>query len=156
MFLLPNFTLANLFEFVFHESAWNFLHIIYLCILKKCQNFHTFVWNEWQFRLFMEWGKIWITFGTFYDQLRALTLRGHKTFQLLLTSMLEWREVKNLAHNFWLCFCLLRYWTIFHFYFLWNWYWKLKILHNIKTAHFFKKSQAQFCSAITSSNIHPF
>ena len=107
-------------------------------------------------RLFMEWGKIWITFGTFYDQLRALTLRGHKTFQLLLTSMLEWREVKNLAHNFWLCFCLLRYWTIFHFYFLWNWYWKLKSLHSIKTVHFFKKSQAQFCSAITSSNIHPF
>ena len=25
----------------------------------------------------MEWGKIWITFGTFYDQLRALTLRGN-------------------------------------------------------------------------------
>ena len=107
MFLLPNFTLANLFEFVFHESAWNFLHIIYLCILKKCQNFHTFVWNKWQFRLFMEWGKIWITFGTFCDQLRALTRRGHKTFSVTFDFNVRMKRSKKPCPQFLIMFLLI-------------------------------------------------
>ena len=41
---------------------------------------------ESQFRHFIDWGKICITFGTIYDQLWASTPRGHKIVQLFLTS----------------------------------------------------------------------
>ena len=34
IFHLPRFTLANLFKLVFHNSAWNSLHLNYLYILK--------------------------------------------------------------------------------------------------------------------------
>ena len=34
----------------------------------------------------IKWGKTWITFGRFYDQLWASILGGNKIFQLLLTS----------------------------------------------------------------------
>ena len=36
---LPRFTLGNLFEFVFHNSAWNSFHLIYLYILKSVKIF---------------------------------------------------------------------------------------------------------------------
>ena len=39
MFWLPRFIFANLFEFVFHNSAWNSLHVIYLYILKSVKIF---------------------------------------------------------------------------------------------------------------------
>ena len=41
MFRLPRFTFVNLLQFVFHNSPWNSLHVIYLYIFKKCQNFQT-------------------------------------------------------------------------------------------------------------------
>ena len=37
-FLTPGLTYAN-FEFVFHNTASNPLHVIYLYNFKKCQNF---------------------------------------------------------------------------------------------------------------------
>ena len=33
------FNFVNLFEFVFHNSAWNSLHVIYLYILKSVEIF---------------------------------------------------------------------------------------------------------------------
>ena len=42
---------------------------------------------EWQFRHFIKWGKLCITFDTFYDQLRASTPKAHKIFQFFLTSV---------------------------------------------------------------------
>ena len=41
---------------------------------------------EPQFRHFIKWDKICVTFSTFYDRLRTTTPRGHKIFQLFLTS----------------------------------------------------------------------
>ena len=49
---------------------------------------------ESQFRHSIKWGKICIKFGAFYDQLSASTPKGHKVFQLFLTS------VKNRARDF--------------------------------------------------------
>ena len=39
MFCFPRFIFANLFEFVFHNSAWSCLHVIYLYILKSVNIF---------------------------------------------------------------------------------------------------------------------
>ena len=41
---------------------------------------------ELQFRHFIKWGKIFIAFGTLYDQPWAWTLKCHKNVQLFLTS----------------------------------------------------------------------
>ena len=64
----------------------------------------------------MNWGKIWITFVTFYDQLWTSTPRYHKIFDF---SLLEWRVVKKRARGFWLRFYFLRNWPISHFCFPW-------------------------------------
>ena len=42
---------------------------------------------ESQFRHFIKWVKICIIFSTFYEKLWASTPRGHKIFQLFLTSV---------------------------------------------------------------------
>ena len=74
-----------------------------------------------QFRHFINWGKICITFGTFYDQLWASTSKGHKIFQLFWLQLVRMKSSKKKPwHNCWLRFYFLRYWPILHFFFLWN------------------------------------
>ena len=71
----------NLMSIVWKKCFCNFFFIfLYKCRLK------TRTWFMNQFRHFTMWGKICITFSTFYDQLWASTPRGRKFFQLFLTS----------------------------------------------------------------------
>ena len=60
---------------------------------------------ESQFRIFIKWGKICITFGTFYDELWDSTPKGKKKFQLFLTSACESEEylktVPSNVYTFW-------------------------------------------------------
>ena len=50
---------------------------------------------EPQFRHFIKWGKICITFGTFYDQLWASTSKGHKIFQLFWLQLVRMKSSKK-------------------------------------------------------------
>ena len=46
---------------------------------------------------FIKWGKIYVKFGAFYDQLWALTSKDHKNFQLFLTSTRKNEEQKKIV-----------------------------------------------------------
>ena len=63
-------------------------------------------------------------------------------------SLLEWRVAKNRTHDFWLRFYFLRFWPISHFCFLWNRYLKLKVHHNIRTAHFLRNRRHGFAQRL--------
>ena len=93
---------------------------LYFSVQIETENYNLIY--ESQFRHFIKWGKICITFGAFYDQLWASASRGHKIFQFFFDfSLLEWRVVKNSARDFWLRFYFLRYWPTLHITFR---YWK--------------------------------
>ena len=71
-------------------------------LLQLCLYFSVQIETEnykliFEFRHFIKWGKICITFGIFYDQLSAST----PIFQLFFDfSLLEWRVVKKRAAIF--------------------------------------------------------
>ena len=51
---------------------------LYFCVQVETKNYKLIY--ESQFRHFIKWGKICITFGTFYDQLSASAPKDHKNF----------------------------------------------------------------------------
>ena len=57
--------------------------LLYFTVQVETENYE--LTYESQFRHFIKWGKIYITFGTFYDQLSDSAPRGHKVFHLFLT-----------------------------------------------------------------------
>ena len=88
--------------------------------------------DEPQFRHFIKWGKICITFGTFYDQLWASTSKGHKIFQLFWLQLVRMKSSKK--NRAAIVDYVFTFWDIGQYYIFSS----FEILHNTRTAHFWE------------------
>ena len=92
----------DLFEFAFHNSPWNFLHVIYLCILKSVKIFKQR--TNWK-------NSFWLKYHAFHKYHTSFNLVGGLKLQYQLKNIsllkgfsgnVQWSSSnsKNLWRNF--------------------------------------------------------
>ena len=130
---------------------------LYFSVQIETENYKLNHSYESQSRYFIKLGKICITFGIFYDQLWASTLRGHKIFRYFWLQLVRMKSSKRLCRRSLITFLLFEILLSITFFLF-----PLKSLLKIEDTSYhknrtiFEESRAWFYSAVISSNAHPF